>query len=184
MAGLVAAMLPCAVLAANGGGATITEITFSASADNLMIAFKVDGAVTEELVETLDSGLPVRFIYRVKVSRRASMLMGATLANLNFERVLEKDNLKGIYTISQDDRSVELKSFEEAMEVMTEVEDVETVPLSSLLGGEKYRAEVQVKLEEFRLPFHLHKILPFMSMWDIETPWKRVNVPREFYGKR
>ena len=118
----------------------------------------------------------------VKAGDSALGVMGGVVADTSFERVLEKDNLKSRYYISQDDRRVEAQSLEEAMGLMQKVADLEVAPLSILLPGESYRVEIQVKLEEFRLPFHLHRILPFMSFWDVTTPWSIHTVSGEGKG--
>lgn len=164
------------------------EKTSSARVDNvllergedgdMLVSFTVEGATDKKLAETLDSGLPVRLVFELRVVRTANFLMGGVIAYSKFERVLEKDNLKNRYRVTIGDDYTDLDSLEEAMNQMVTVEGVSIIQLSELLPSEDYRLETVVKLEEFRLPFFLHRILPFVAYWDITTPVKVTNVPK------
>lgn len=180
---ILAALLPAASHSVEADGAVVDALSFRSSSDALLIDFTVKNLATPKLVETLDSGLPIRFVYHVKFVRRAGALTSGVVNDIKFERVVEKDNLKNRYRIIENGDTTELSDFAAAMEALGAVRGVEVALLSDLIEEKRYQVEVQVKLEEFRLPFHLHRILPFLSMWDITTPWKVVRVPAE-YTKR
>ena len=60
---------------------------------------------------------------------------------------------------------------------MTRMEGFPVVRSGQLEADEGYKLELQVRLEEFRLPFHLHRVLTFVSFWDAQTPWYIQPVP-------
>jgi hypothetical protein len=172
--------LLCAVTSAFAENtAHIGDVILTRTDSDLLVSFDVRNALMDRVVETLDSGLPIRFRFEVKLVRSAAMLMGGVIADKTFERVLKKDNLKNTYYLTQDDRSLEILELDEAMHIMSMVSDMKLAPLTVIKKGESYRAEVRLKLEEFRLPFHLHRVLPFMNFWDITTPWKIQILPAE-----
>jgi hypothetical protein len=147
---------------------------------DMLVDFAVTGTIDKKLVETLDSGLPVRLVFEIRVVRAAKFLMGGVISYSKFERVLEKDNLKNRYRVTIGDDYSDFGSLAEAMAMMVNVTDISVVQLSDLLRDERYRMEILVKLEEFRLPFFLHRVLPFFGYWDVTTPVSITNVPKDF----
>lgn len=164
-------------------GATIGEVVFGKNEQAVQVSFKINDLSSEQLVKTIESGLPVRFVYLVRFVRKAGYLTSGVLTDLKFERVLEKDNLKNRYRITENDVSSDVDDFPTALLKLGNVEKLDVAPLSDLIPEKRYQVEIQVKLEEFRLPFHLHRILPFFSAWDVTTPLKTVRLPAEFGGK-
>lgn len=174
---------PCA-LADEVSTAKVENVLLQRGEDgDMLVDFAVTGAIDKKLVETLDSGLPVRLVFEISVVRSASFLMGGVISYSKFERVLEKDNLKNSYRVTIGDNYSDFDSLPEAMALMVNVADISVVQLSELLPDERYRLEIVVKLEEFRLPFFLHRVLPFLDYWDVTTPVSITNVPKDFSRK-
>jgi len=180
-----AALNICAAggFADESGGAAVDEVSLRREKDILLVDFSVKNAISTQLTETLDSGLPVRFVYNVRLVRKAGALTSGTLSNIKFERVLEKDNLKNRYRISEKSETSDVGDLNSAVGSLCRVVGLEVAPLLDILPEKKYQVEIQVKLEEFRLPFHLHQLLPFLSLWDQTTPWKIVRLPQEILQK-
>ncbi len=154
--------------------------------DSLLIDFGLQGDISKEIVETLDSGLSVRITYRARVVRSASFFLGGVISDREFDRLLEKDNLTNTYRVSDDDggKVREFETLAQALELMRTVENFNVVPLTSILPDQNYQLELQVKLEEFRLPFLLHRFLPFTGLWDETTPWLVLPVPKNISQTR
>jgi hypothetical protein len=171
---------PCA-FADEASSARVENVLLHRGEDgDLLVDFNVSGAVDKKLVETLDSGLPVRLVFELRVVRTANFFMGGVISYSKFERVLEKDNLKSRYRVTIGDDYTDFDSLEKAMALMVTVEDVSVLQLSELLPKQSYRLETAVKLEEFRLPFFLHRVLPFSAYWDVTTPVSITNIPQNF----
>lgn len=164
-------------------GAYVDHLQVKRLGKNIAVDFSLKNVVVDKLTQTLDSGLPVRFLFQVRLVRKAGVLTSGVLADKQFERVLEKDNLKNRYKISYDGNTEEIPAFSDAIEALSQVEDFELAPVLDLIPDKRYQVEVQVKLEEFRLPFLLHRILPFMNLWDMTTPWKTQRIDLEGLGK-
>lgn len=165
------------------GGAVVDDVVFGRNDRAVTVGFVIRNLASEQLVKTLESGLPVRFVYEIRFVRKAGYLTSGVLSDTKFERVLEKDNLKNLYRITENDVGTDVADFAAAIQMLGRVDDLPVAGLSELLPEKRYQVEIQVKLEEFRLPFHIHRILPFFSAWDVTTPWKTVRLPPEYTGR-
>lgn len=160
----------------------VAEVSYKRDGNGfLTVDFTVEGLMDGRLKSTLDSGLPVRFTYTVRLLRLDRGLWEGDSVFLTFERVLEKDNLKNRYIMSDGDKKINYDAVEEALGAMSKVEGLTVCEATRLDADSKYRSEIQVKFEEFRLPFFLHRFLPLVSLGDLKTPWRKDSLPPELY---
>jgi hypothetical protein len=54
---------------------------------------------------------------------------------------------------------------------MTEIHSLKIIPLSELEKGRQYQLRVKAEFSKKTLPFYLHYVLFFVSLWDFETDW-------------
>jgi len=47
--------------------------------------------------------------------------------------------------------------------------------MHQLKKGKRYQLQMMAQLDRIRLPFHLHYVLFFLSLWDFETDWYAVD---------
>lgn len=161
------------------GDAFVDEVGVKSKDGLLHVDFTVKNIAQRQFVEALDSGLPVRIVYNVRFVRKAGALTTAVLKDITFERVVEKDNLKNNYAIRENQDTREVPELASAVDILSKVSPMPVAPFSDMIPGKRYQVEIQVKLEEFRLPFQLHRILPFLSLWDVTTPVKTVRFTSE-----
>ncbi len=160
----------------------IGDVVFKASADSsITVDFGIKEVWSARLIKTLESGLPVRFTYTTRIVRLDKTLWEGDLVYHRFERILEKDNLKNRYIITSGEKKRDFPSLDDAIAEMTAVTSYPICNISQLSPSGEYQVELQVKLEEFRLPFMLHRFLPFVSHWDVQTPWRRDKLPLGLY---
>lgn len=176
---ILAIVIAFALRAHSSGQAFVDEVAINRDRNEITVDFTVKNIVAGQMVEALDSGLPVRIVYKVRFVRKAAALTTAVLNDIQFERVIEKDNLKNRYRIKEKEDTKEFPDLDSAAEVLSRVKGLVVAPTEELLPEKRYQIELQVKLEEFRLPFQLHRILPFFSLWDVTTPVKTVRVPND-----
>ncbi|MHB8764707.1 MAG: DUF4390 domain-containing protein [Deferrisomatales bacterium] len=148
---------------------------------DLVLDFQVQNALDARVLDTLDSGLPVRFTYWIRVERPRELARDEVVSDLRLERVLEKDNLKDRYRVtlgaSATPRDVGVLS--EAIAVMSRVEGVSLMPLEALGGRRPAVLRIKAQLQKFQLPFRLHYVFAFVSYLDVETDWYVVELPRQ-----
>ena len=52
---------------------------------------------------------------------------------------------------------------------MAEIDSLKIIPLSMLEKGRHYQIQAKAELSKLTLPFYLHYVLFFVSLWDFET---------------
>ncbi len=146
---------------------------------DLVVDFRVEGIRNERVIDTLDSGLPVRFTYWMQVTHPRELLRDEVVADVKLVRVLEKDNLKDRFRVTHEGSGEvrDVPSLDEALQAMARVDGVSVLPLDALAGRRPLVLRLKAQLQKFQLPFHLHYLFAFVAYWDVETEWTSVALP-------
>jgi hypothetical protein len=179
LAACLAVWVAAPVVAADKG-AYVADVRLTRGADqDLVLAFRVQQAMDQRVIDTLESGLAVRFTYWVQVQRRRRLLPDEKLVDLKLERVLEKDNLKDRFrlTMTEGQPPRDVADLATAVSVMSRVDGVSLLPLEVLASRRPLYLRVRARLQRFEMPFRLHYILPFVSYLDVGTDWYSVELP-------
>lgn len=150
-------------------GIKVTDTT-----DNLLLSLKVEGAFNEKLEEAVLNGIPATFSFFINVNRQRTLWADEQIVELNVTHTLKYHNLKNHYIIKkswQDNKPVITESFDEAKQMMSEINGLKIVPLKRLQKGSRYQITAKAELDKVKLPFILNYILFFASLWDFETEW-------------
>lgn len=177
---LVAALLTAVHAWGRAGQAYIDSVQLRrGNRGDVFLSFRVQGAFDDRVLDTLDSGLPVRFTYQIRVVRSRDVLSDVLVNEVNVDRTLVKDNLKDRYRVERDHgrQGQDLATLAEAVEAMSKVEGVRLLPLDSLTRSGPLQLKIKAKLQKFQLPFRLHYLFAFVSYWDVETDWYVVELP-------
>lgn len=164
--------------AAKAQTAHLQDLTINNTRDHLLVFFNVQGAFTKENSEAVLSGVPVTFSYRIQMNQKRNLWFDAKVANRKISQTIEFDPIKKSYKVTRPWRSdppVVTSSFEEARQLMTRVESLRVIPLKQLEKGKQYNIRVKAELSKTTLPFYLHYILFFVSLWDFETDWQTID---------
>ncbi|NTU59893.1 MAG: DUF4390 domain-containing protein [Deltaproteobacteria bacterium] len=147
---------------------------------DLSLSFRVQKAFDSRVLDTLDSGLPVRFTYWVQIARGRDVLPDQVVSDIRVERTLVKDNLKDRYkvTLAASGEEKDFATLAEAIEVMSRVDGLHLLPLDALARQAPLTLKIKAQLQKFQLPFHLHIVLAFLSYWDVDTDWYVLELPR------
>jgi len=146
---------------------------------DLLVDFRVEGIRNDRVIDMLDSGLPVRFTYWVRVTHPREVLRDEIVADVKLVRVLEKDNLKDRFRVvfEEGGEATDVPTLDAALEAMSRVEGVSVLPLDALDGRRPLVLKLKAQLQKFQLPFHLPYLFAFVSYWDVETEWASVALP-------
>jgi hypothetical protein len=146
---------------------------------DLVLDFRVQKALDDRILDTLDSGLPVRFTYWIRIESPREFARDEVLVDLKFVRILEKDNLKNRFRVILDGlgEAREMTDLAEAVKVMSRIEGVNLLPRERLLGSRPLFLKITARLQQFALPFRLHYLFAFVSFWDVETDWYSLELP-------
>ena len=158
--------------------AILTNITVTNTRDDLLLYLNLEGAFREEMNKAILSGVPATFIFFAKLNRTRNFWFDKSIADIEVTHTIVYDNLKKEFTVRRswkEDNPEVTKSFKEAKKWMTEIVSLKIIPLNRLEKGEQYQLRVKAEVSKKTLPFYLHYILFFVSLWDFETDWYAID---------
>jgi len=158
--------------------ARLTNIIVTNSRDDLLVYLNVEGAFTEKMKEVTLNGVPTTFSYFITLYQARNFWYDKEIADLKITHTIKYDNLKKEFTVVRSwgsEKPLVTKSFTEARKLMTEIDSLKVVPLGQLEKGRQYQIRAKAELSKLTLPFYLHYVLFFVSLWDFETDWYSID---------
>lgn len=175
IAALLSALVPLS--AALCEAASLDEVVVTNTRDHLLVYFTVKDCFTGEMVKAIESGLPMTFTFFVKLYEVRRFWWDREIADLKVQHQIRYDDLKKIYHVQlmeKQPHSVQTTDFEKAKGLMSEIVGLRVVELRGLEKGTRYRVHLMAELDKIRLPFYLHYVFFFLSLWDFETDWYKL----------
>jgi hypothetical protein len=158
--------------------AKLTNIIVTNTRDDLLIYLSVEGAFTPKMEDAINSGVPTTFSFFVNLYRTRSLWPDKEMADLTITHTIKYNSLKKEYTVSRSwdgNSPVVVGTFDEARKLMIEIDSLKVVPLALLEKGKQYQIQAKAKLSRVTLPYYLHYVLFFLSLWDFETDWYTID---------
>ena len=158
--------------------AKLTDIIVTNTRDDLLVYLTVEGAFTEKMKKAITSGVSTTFSYYISFYQVRNIWFDKNIEDVKLTNTIKYNNLKEEYIIT---RSWEkggpqvTKSFDEAQKLMSEIDSFKIVPLKQMEKGVHYQLRAKAELSKVTLPFYLHYVLFFVSLWDFETDWYTVD---------
>jgi hypothetical protein len=160
-------LLPPMPPALHAAEATLSDIIVTNTREDLLVFFEIKGCFTREMDEAILNGIPTTFTIFIDLSTA-----------IKIEHTIKYDTLKNEFRVSRSEdqnRELTFKDFASAKKAMAEIKNIKVAPLKGLRKNSKYQLRVKAELEKVRLPFYLHYVLIFVSLWDFETDWYTVD---------
>jgi len=154
--------------------ATLTNIIVTNTRDDLLVYITVEGAFREKMKTAILSGVPTTFSFFIQLYRVRNFWPDKEIEEIEITHTIKYNNLKKEFMITrswENNQPIVTKSFVEARKLMSEIDSLKTVPLSRLEKGSQYQIKAKAQLSKLTLPFYLHYVLFFVSLWDFETDW-------------
>jgi len=158
--------------------AYLSDFVVTNTRDHLLVYFAVNNCFTPEMNNAIESGIETAFTFFVQLHEKRDLIWDRKIADLEVNHSIKYDSLKKIYSVrfsEGSNREVTARTFEEAKKLMSEVAALEIVPMHQLKKGKRYQIQMMAQLDKIRLPFYLHYVLFFLSLWDFETDWYAVD---------
>ncbi len=158
--------------------AGLTDIIVNNTRDHLLLYLKVTGAFTEEMKEGVLSGVPTTFSFFIDLYGVRDFWFNKKISDLTVTHTIKYNNLKKEFIVQrswESNQPLATTSFEEAQALMTKIDSLKIVELNRLEKGRQYRIKAKAELSELTLPFYLHYVLFFVSLWDFETDWYTID---------
>lgn len=144
---------------------------------DLLFFGELKNSLTTEMIDGLHSGIPVQFSFFVELEKVESNWPDDTLTSLEFSHSLTYDSLKQLYTVETEEISKKnhtVKTLDEALTLINEVNGLKIVTLEELEPDQTYRLRVKADLYKKTLPLSLRSVIPFVSWWDLKTDWHSI----------
>ncbi len=164
--------------AASAQKAQLTHIIITNTRDDLLFYLNIEGAFREKMNTAIFSGVPTSFSLIINLYQTRKMWQDKKIATNRITSKIKYDNLKKEFLIQRSWKNsdpVVVKSFQEAQKLMTEISSLKIIPLAGLEKGRQYQIRAKAELSKLTLPFYLHYILFFVSLWDFETDWYTID---------
>ena len=158
--------------------AELSNVIVTNTRDDLLAYLRVDGAFPPEMEEAIISGVPATFTFYISLLKVRPWWKNKKIAELKATHTIKYDTLKKAFILKRswehNERKV-IQSFDEAQRLMTEVDSLKVISLSKLTKGTLYQLRAKAELGKVTLPFYLHYVLFFVSLWDFETDWYTID---------
>lgn len=161
-----------------GQDATLTNIIVTNTRDDLLVYLTVEGAFREKMKTAIISGVPATFSFFITLHRARNLWLDKKIADITITHTIKYDNLKKEFIIKrswENDKPQVTQSFSKAQKLMADIDNLKIIPLERLEKGGQYQIRAKAELSKLTLPFYLHYILFFVSLWDFETDWYTID---------
>ena len=156
---------------------TLRDIIVTNTRDDLLVYMNVNDAFHEEMKAAILNGVPISFSFLITLKKERALWFDKTYADFKVTHTIKYNALKKEFTIQrswQPDEPFITQSFEAAQKKMTEIDGLKIATLASLEKGQRYQLRAKAELSKKTLPFYLHYVFFFVSLWDFETDWYEV----------
>ncbi len=150
----------------------MTDIIVTNTRDDLLVYLNVEGAFREKMQAAILSGVPTTFSFFITLFKARNLWFDKKIADIKVAHTVKYNNLKKEFVVKRSWENGEplvTQSFEEVKKLMTEIDSLKIIPLSSLEKGLNYQIQAKAELSKLTLPFYLHHVFIFLSLWDFET---------------
>ena len=161
-----------------GQEATLNIKTVTNTRDDLLLFLDVEGAFTQEMEEAILSGVQATFTFIITLEKVRGFWWNTQITDQELMHEIKYDNLKKEFSITrpwESENPTITKSFDEAKRLMTQIDSLKIAPLDILEKGQRYQIRAKAELGKITLPFYLHYVLFFVSLWDFETDWHTID---------
>jgi len=158
--------------------ASLANIIVTNTRDDLLLYLTVKDAFPPKIDKTVNSGVPATFSFLINLYAVRPLWPDREIAEIKVTHTIKYDNLKKTYTVVrswENDKPHVVKSLDEAKKLMSEVDSLTIVSLDQLEKGKQYQIRAKAELDKLTLPFYLHYVLFFVSLWDFETDWYTID---------
>lgn len=153
-----------------------SDVTVTTSRSHLLLFAMLQNGFTDEMLQGLHTGLPVHFSFFIELGH-ADGDWKNRLVSLETRHVVSYDTLKETYKVEIEEsgkRFFSFQSLDEAQKAINEINGLKVVELDRLEQDTSYTIRIRAELYKKTLPMDLHRVVPFISWWDVKTGWHSI----------
>ncbi len=157
----------------------IENIALVQGKDDVLLTTSLSAELDEFMKEALKGGVPLTFRFKIRLTRKGSILGEKLVRTEKLVHVLQYNPVKQLYRFTGDGYSEpqerSTKDETEALNWMKGVQKWPLYPLEKLREGTRYRVRVMATLDSVELPSVFGYLFFFTSIFNSETPWAQVD---------
>ncbi|MCJ7773117.1 MAG: DUF4390 domain-containing protein [Desulfobacterales bacterium] len=156
----------------------LTNIKLNNTRDHLLVYLNIEGAFQNKMEKAILAGVPATFTYYIKLSQIRDLWFDKEISDVKAIHTIRYDNLKKEFYINrswENATPIVTKSFLDAKLLLCQINSLEIIELNRLNKGFQYQILAKAELSKMTLPFYLHYVLFFVSIWDFETDWHSID---------
>lgn len=156
---------------------TLTELVLTASDTHILLFATVKQVFTDEMIDGLRSGVPIKFSFFVELTRKRPGGKDPLLTDLRFQHTMTFDTLKELYRVELEETNRKILTFasmQEAEDTLNDINGLKVIELAKLDPKTTYNLRVRADVYQKSLPQSLKLVAPFLSLWDKETEWQSI----------
>ncbi len=158
--------------------AFIKDIKTQIKEDALLISFRVTDCFTDKMIQAIKNGVNTRFVYLIRLYKVRRWWKDKKIADIKVCHTIHYDSIKKVYHLrlsEENKKRMPIKDLEEAKKILARISNLRIIDIKELKKDQEYQIRVKAELDKIRLPLHLHYILFFLSLWNFDTNWYKVN---------
>ncbi|MDF1535562.1 MAG: DUF4390 domain-containing protein [bacterium] len=161
-------------------GPRIIGLQLHQGEEAVLLSAKLSTEFTDEMLQALRGGVPLTFRYRIRLTRKGTLLGERIVRDRELVHNLEYDPVKQLFLFAGEGYGSELlemtiKNEDEAIGWLTEINQWPMFPLDRLEKDTKYRVRVMATLRSVELPSVLGYLFFFTTIFNRETPWVQLD---------
>lgn len=159
--------------------AYIKDIRTETKQGFLFISFKLTDCFTDKMVQAIKNGVNTRFVFLIRLYKVKRWWRDKKIMDLKVVHSIYYDSIKKVYILSfseKKSKKIILKDFNEAKKIMSQISKLKLIDIKKLNKGGKYQIRLKAELDKIKLPFHLHYVFFFLSLWNFDTDWYKLNL--------
>jgi hypothetical protein len=176
---LLTLSLPVVATSADKPEPIISDIRVSQGEDHVLLSASLDPHLEEEMMEAVRAGVPLKFRFKVKLTRKGTLLGEKVIRNEDLIHTLQYNPIKKLYQFRGEGYGEDIEKTtreeKEAFMWMTRITDWPMYPLKDLKSSVRYRVRVMATLKSVELPSVLGYLFFFTTIFNSETNWKQLD---------
>ncbi|MBM9536987.1 DUF4390 domain-containing protein [Desulfobulbus alkaliphilus] len=151
---------------------SVKDIIVTTSDTDLLLFATVENGFTPKMLTSLHNGVPIVFTFHLELVKIKRTWLNTTLVDSTVTHTMTWDEQRQEYRVSlseKEGKDIVTRNFKQASRRMAELNGAKVIALDRLIPDAPYAIHFKVTLMERDLPLGLHRIVPFSSLWNIET---------------
>lgn len=153
----------------------IVNISVKTKGSTVTISAALIDGFTEDILEAIDSGIPMTFTYTIELREISSFWVDSLIETHVVSNTVQYDSLKKVYRISFSRKNGQTKvvthDINRLRELMLNLRDVPIASMKKLEPDQRYYVRVKADLETDRFWFPFNYIFFFVPFNDVKTVW-------------